>query len=62
MKICAAITEKCTLSYSSVNITDTLLIIYEMITSFLIKIADTAKMNLATNKLISATEATLKVI
>ena len=62
MQICAAITEKCILSYSLVNITDNLLIIYEVITSSLIMIPDTAKVTLATNKLISATEATLKVI
>ena len=30
IQICAAITEKCLLSYSSVNITDNLLIIYEV--------------------------------
>ena len=61
-QICAAITEKCTLSYNSVHITDNLLIIYEVITSSLIMISDTAKVTLATNKLMSATEATLKVI
>ena len=62
MQICAAITDKCILSYSSVKITDNLLIIKEVITSFLIIISDTAKVILATNKLMSATEASLKVI
>ena len=62
LQICAAITEKCTLGYRSVNITDNLLIIYEVITSSLITISDTAKVTLATKKLMSATEATLKVI
>ena len=61
-QICATITEKCILSYSLVNITDNLLIINEVITSSLIMISDTAKVIFATNKLMSATEATLKVI
>ena len=55
MQIFAAKTEKCTLSYNSVDITDNLLIIYEVITSSLIMISDTTKVTLAT-------EATLKVI
>ena len=55
MQICAAITEKCLLSYSSVNITDTLLVIQEVITSSVIIILDTAMVILATNKLMSAT-------
>ena len=62
MQMCADITEKLILSYSSVNITDNLLIIKEVITPFLIIISDTTKMILVTNKLMSATEATLKVI
>ena len=61
MQICAAITEKCILSNSSVNITDNLLIFYKVITSSLI-ISDTGKVILATYKLMPATETTLKVI
>ena len=57
MQMCTVITEKCILSYSSVNITDNLLI-----TSSLLIISDTAKVILATNKVMPATEATLKVI
>ena len=61
IQICAAITEKCILIYSSVNITDNLLIIEEVITASLIIISDTAKVILTTDKLKSATEATVKV-
>ena len=57
MQMCAVITEKCILSYNSVNITDNLLI-----TSSLLIISDTAKVILATNKVMPVTEATLKVI
>ena len=62
MQICAAITEKCILNYSSVNITDNLLIILEVITPSLIITSDSEKVILTTNKLMLATEATLKVI
>ena len=62
MQICAAITEKCILSYSSVNVTDNLLIFWRGITFSLIIISDTGRVILATHKLMSATEATLKVI
>ena len=62
MQICSANNEKCILSYSSVNITDNSLIFLKVITSSLIIMSDTGKVILVTYKLMSATEATLKLI